>query len=479
MSQSSNLRLPYLLPSQAQKHVTHNEALRILDAVVQVGVASRGLSVPPAAPAEGDRYIVAAGASGDWLGNENAVAAFTDGAWMLQPPRAGWIAWVIDEAKLFAFDGAAWQGATPVNPAALIGVNTTAAAPNRLAVKSDAALFSHDDVTPGSGDMRLTLNKAAVGNAASLILQDAFSGRAEIGLAGDDKLRAKVSADGASWTNAFEVDPANGYFVANSRIGIGAAPTRVFEIKPASGNATVFLRAAGKLGCEIAHTESLYFSVYDAAGSVVFNPTGATGQHWFYANGALRALIGHTGSLQLPTIATTASAANAFLDAGNLNNLLRSTSSLALKRNVEPADIEYSRKLMALKPIWYRSKARADDPAHSFWGFAAEEVAAVDPRMVSWGYRDGDYDEEEIELRPGRPEIRDRQGRLVEPAIAADTAKRRVPKPGATKSPDGVAYERFVVHHHMILNDLAGRLERIEERLATPEARPARSAKPS
>ena len=31
---SSNLKLPFILPSQAQKHVTHNEALQILDALV-------------------------------------------------------------------------------------------------------------------------------------------------------------------------------------------------------------------------------------------------------------------------------------------------------------------------------------------------------------------------------------------------------------------------------------------------------------
>jgi hypothetical protein len=34
MDQTPNLKLPYILPSQAQKHVTHNEALRLLDAVV-------------------------------------------------------------------------------------------------------------------------------------------------------------------------------------------------------------------------------------------------------------------------------------------------------------------------------------------------------------------------------------------------------------------------------------------------------------
>lgn len=56
---SPNLALPLLAASQAQKHVTHNEALLALDALVHLSVASRGLVEPPAAPTEGERYLVA------------------------------------------------------------------------------------------------------------------------------------------------------------------------------------------------------------------------------------------------------------------------------------------------------------------------------------------------------------------------------------------------------------------------------------
>ena len=63
---STHLLLPYILASQAQKHVTHNEALRLLDAMVQLSVLDRdltarlparqmatGISWPPAPPASG------------------------------------------------------------------------------------------------------------------------------------------------------------------------------------------------------------------------------------------------------------------------------------------------------------------------------------------------------------------------------------------------------------------------------------------
>ena len=81
MSESTTiLNLPYLAAAQAQKHVTHNEALRTLDAIVQISVLDRDISSPPGSPAEGDRYIVAANPTGAWSGKTGAIAAFQDSA---------------------------------------------------------------------------------------------------------------------------------------------------------------------------------------------------------------------------------------------------------------------------------------------------------------------------------------------------------------------------------------------------------------
>jgi Protein of unknown function (DUF2793) len=76
-----NLNLPYIAAGQAQKHVTHNEAIRALDAVVQLSVLDRGLTSPPGSPVEGDRHIVAAGATGAWSTHDLEIAAWQDGAW--------------------------------------------------------------------------------------------------------------------------------------------------------------------------------------------------------------------------------------------------------------------------------------------------------------------------------------------------------------------------------------------------------------
>ena len=212
MEQTANLNLPFILPAQAQKHVTHNEALQALDALVQLSVLSRSLTDPPDGPGEGERYLVPDGATGEWAGHSGRITAFLAGAWTLFAPRAGWIAYVEDEALLLGFDGAAWAkaGGDRVNPADLVGVNTIADATNRLAVKSDAVLLSHDDVTPGSGSIQLKLNKALPGGTSSLLCQTGWSGRAEFGLAGDDDFHLKVSPDGADWTEALRVDRVSG-----------------------------------------------------------------------------------------------------------------------------------------------------------------------------------------------------------------------------------------------------------------------------
>jgi len=111
MDKSENLELPYIMPNQAQKHVTHNEAIRYLDALVQVSIVSRELTTPPNSPKIGTRYIVASDASGDWSNNENHIAAFQDGAWAFYKPQEGWLVWSMSENLILVFQNNIWQPA--------------------------------------------------------------------------------------------------------------------------------------------------------------------------------------------------------------------------------------------------------------------------------------------------------------------------------------------------------------------------------
>lgn len=110
MADSTNLLLPYIAASQAQKHITHNEALRLLDGVVQLSVLDRNLTAPPGSPADGARYLVASGATGAWAGWDGSIAMWSDGAWYRLLPRSGWICWVQDESLAIVWTGSAWVG---------------------------------------------------------------------------------------------------------------------------------------------------------------------------------------------------------------------------------------------------------------------------------------------------------------------------------------------------------------------------------
>ncbi len=106
--ETTNLLLPYIMAAQAQKHVTHNEALRMLDGLVQMAVLEAGVTAPPGSPDDGDAYIVGASASGEWDGWDGDVALRTDGAWLRLVAREGWRAYVVDEQALYLRIAGAW-----------------------------------------------------------------------------------------------------------------------------------------------------------------------------------------------------------------------------------------------------------------------------------------------------------------------------------------------------------------------------------
>lgn len=236
VEESVHLGLPYIMPSQAQKHVTHNEAVRILDALVQLAVLDRHVSAPPPSPGSGDRYIVPSGATGAWAGHDGKVAAFLDGGWVFLAPRPGWITWIVDEATLLHWNGGAWtnfaDAITTLQNMALLGIGTSADAINPFAAKLNKVLWTAlTSSEGGDGDLRYTLNKETASDVLSLLMQTGFSSRAELGLIGSDDLCLKVSPDGSAWTVAMSVDRTSGSVrlpngsAANPALAVGTAGT--------------------------------------------------------------------------------------------------------------------------------------------------------------------------------------------------------------------------------------------------------------
>jgi hypothetical protein len=106
MTDSPNLVLPYIDVGQAQKEVTHNTAIALLDAVVQLSViAIQG--APPGAPVDGQRWIVGAAPTGAWAGQADKVALWLSG-WIFITPRLGWQAYLQATNALLIWTGAAW-----------------------------------------------------------------------------------------------------------------------------------------------------------------------------------------------------------------------------------------------------------------------------------------------------------------------------------------------------------------------------------
>lgn len=206
---SPRLSLPFMQPAQAQKHVTHNEALAVLDGVVQLSVASRSDTAPPASPGVLVRHIVPVGATGAWAGQQGRVAVWQNGGWVFLIPRTGWLAWVEDEGRLVVRNGPGWVPVTAAGGGAgsfdTLGVNATADSTNRLSISAEATLLNH----AGAGH-QLKLNKAGTAQTASLLFQSGFSGRAEMGLMGSNNWSIKTSADGAAFQTAMTVTAATG-----------------------------------------------------------------------------------------------------------------------------------------------------------------------------------------------------------------------------------------------------------------------------
>lgn len=163
------------------------------------------------------------------------------------------------------------------------------------------------------------------------------------------------------------------------------------------------------------------------------------------------------GTAKFYQIGTTASAANAFVDGANNNQLARSTSSGRYKSNVEPIGVEYVDKVMKLKPIWYRSLAPLDRKDWSWYGLISEDVAKEDPRLVHWVYRDT----KRVLVHEAVEEVRNAAGQVVVAGRAA--VYETVPDTDSPLIPDGVMYDRVAVL-------LVGKVKELQARIAKLEA---------
>jgi Protein of unknown function (DUF2793) len=86
--------------------------LKLLDMINQLGVLDKDLTAPPGGPANGDRYIVAVGATGAWATHDLKIAVFIESTWEFHTPLLGWGAYVSDEGFRYDWNGVGWVPAS-------------------------------------------------------------------------------------------------------------------------------------------------------------------------------------------------------------------------------------------------------------------------------------------------------------------------------------------------------------------------------
>jgi hypothetical protein len=96
-----------------------NLNLRTLDALGFFMVRVAPLAAPPSSPAQGDRYIVAPGATGAWAGHDNALTVWTTdetntALWDFFTPQDGWSAKLVPSSggspiQVYTFRAGAWS----------------------------------------------------------------------------------------------------------------------------------------------------------------------------------------------------------------------------------------------------------------------------------------------------------------------------------------------------------------------------------
>lgn len=125
MADTPKLTMPEISTSQSSKEVTHNEALWILDALVQPTVEDKDLTAPPGSPTNGACYIVASGATGDWAGEDGHIAQYQATAWVFYTPAEGWRVYIKDENLPYYFNGSAWAVDAGGAPTTFLGLTDT------------------------------------------------------------------------------------------------------------------------------------------------------------------------------------------------------------------------------------------------------------------------------------------------------------------------------------------------------------------
>jgi hypothetical protein len=240
-----------------------------------------------------------------------------------------------------------------------------------------------------------------------------------------------------SGVNKFSIDT-NGTTIALSTIKAhnGSSPTRGAELL-SDGAIELFRNDhIPFIDFKSSLAEDYDCRIQSSGADLVFHTGGNS-------SAAERMRLYNSGVLRVGGLWSNTTSAGANVHTSSDGTLYRSTSSIKYKKDVETIEDSYSDALLNARPVWYRSKDSDGtyDPNWGYYGFIAEEIAEIDPRLVFWKTHETGVDEDRnITLT-----------KLEEPVA------------------EGVQYERFVPHLINLIKRQQDRISNLEARIAALE----------
>lgn len=236
----------------------------------------------------------------------------------------------------------------------------------------------------------LTASQAVFTDGSKGLVSNAITGTGNVVMSASPTLTGTITAAAATFSGAVTLQ---------STLGVTGTSTLALTKIGAGGSFATAVNTGGLQFDTNASTNGIEWigstsgagyghraiDVDGGAGSAIWKLQGRTNSGTFSTVLTVDGTTGLdvTGTLSNTGHGTTASAANTYIDSST-GLISRSTSSLAYKTDVEPADPALADVVLKLNPIWYRSLSPVDNPDWSFYGLGAEDVAKIDPRFVHW-----------------------------------------------------------------------------------------------
>ena len=341
-----------------------------------------------------------------------------------------------------------------------INANTTVAG-NTTVWDMDGMQFNHGYIGSQSAPDTLTmtgrfvLNGNSTSGASDIMRVDANNLIYTRGYTGSATapatvtLTGKLSANLVLGANGSNTEPAY-TFIGNEDTGMYRVNSNILGF--AAGGAEVCRMQTA--GVRIVSGTGVFRSTDGTAAAPSFTFDGdtnngmylrATDSIGFSCNSVLSFYLTSAGVPVFPNLGVAAATA---VHASGGGTLSYSSSSLRYKTDIRDITTERSLDIIkGLNPILYRANTaheRVNDRGDwSWYGFIAEEVAIVDPRLAVWAYRREDTIEGEAD----------------------------VPKPGAVQVPESVSYDRITVPLVKVVQQLLKDNEELKARLAALEAK--------